>query len=59
MSNYKSQTKGTQQLQEMIVIPSTADSETSNRTPIRICWNTGEEKNCISCYLSKGCKAKA
>jgi hypothetical protein len=24
----------------------------------RICWNTGEEKNCPSCYLSKGCKAR-
>jgi len=23
-----------------------------------ICWNTGEEKNCHACYLSKGCKAK-
>jgi len=24
----------------------------------RICWNTGEEKNCPACYLSKGCKAR-
>ncbi|HTY74492.1 MAG TPA: hypothetical protein VMD05_02890 [Candidatus Nanoarchaeia archaeon] len=24
----------------------------------RICWNTGEQKNCPSCYLSKGCKAR-
>jgi hypothetical protein len=24
----------------------------------RICWNTGEEKNCLACYLRLGCKAK-
>jgi len=25
----------------------------------KICWNTGEEKNCAACYLSKGCKARS
>jgi hypothetical protein len=25
---------------------------------VRICWNTGEEKNCASCYLNRGCKAR-
>jgi hypothetical protein len=29
-----------------------------NGGAIRICWNTGEQKNCPGCYLSKGCKAK-
>jgi hypothetical protein len=24
----------------------------------RICWNTSEIKNCIACYLRRGCKAK-
>jgi hypothetical protein len=24
----------------------------------RICWNTGEEKNCPGCYLGRTCKAK-
>jgi hypothetical protein len=43
----------------MIIIHSTPDLEVPIGKTIRICWNTGEEKNCLACYLSKGCKAKA
>jgi len=41
--------------QHMIIIDSSVQEPTA---PIRICWNTGEEKNCTACYLRKGCKAK-
>ena len=44
--------------QELIVISSKPEIETSTRKVAKICWNTGEEKNCTACYLSKGCKAK-
>jgi len=46
----------TQNQIDTIVISSTVQEP---KAPIRICWNTGEEKNCSACYLSKGCKAKA
>jgi hypothetical protein len=45
----------TETLPGMIVISSTVQELDA---PVKICWNTGEEKNCIACYLSKGCKAK-
>jgi hypothetical protein len=46
-------------LRTQIVIDATVDSMTDSAEKIvRICWNTGEEKNCPGCYLSKGCKAK-
>ena len=59
MSNGKKLTQESQSVQELIVISSCAEPETPVRKIPRICWNTGEEKNCMSCYLSKGCKAKA
>jgi hypothetical protein len=43
--------------QEPIIISSDAEP-VSVEKPIKICWNTGEEKNCTACYLRKGCKAK-
>jgi hypothetical protein len=45
--------------QDRILIDITSQ-ETELGTPeiTRICWITGEEKNCLSCYYSKGCKAK-
>ncbi|MCW3984090.1 MAG: hypothetical protein NWE96_08860 [Candidatus Bathyarchaeota archaeon] len=54
MSQANRQTQETQQ-QPIIIISSSVDTETK---PIKICWLTGEEKNCAACYLSKGCKAK-
>ena len=48
-------TQETAPLQELIIIESTLE----DHIPMKICWNTGEEKNCVACYLSKGCKAKA
>jgi hypothetical protein len=42
-----------QDFQNAIVIDATPAPET-----MRICWNTGEQKNCMGCYLSKGCKAR-
>jgi hypothetical protein len=47
-----------EELQTEIVIDSTVEELTSPPKIARICWNTGEEKNCPACYLSKGCKAK-
>jgi hypothetical protein len=42
-----------------IVIDATVEEMTTYPASIaKICWNTGEEKNCPACYLSKGCKAK-
>ena len=42
-----------------IVIEATVEEMSVHTTKMaRICWNTGEEKNCSGCYLSKGCKAK-
>ena len=55
MSKANRQTQETQQ-EEMLIISSSVDAET---TPIKICWNTGEQKNCHACYLSKGCKARS
>jgi hypothetical protein len=58
MSPTNRQIQGTQQHQETIIIDATPDIDV-NTPKVRICWNTGEEKNCIACCLSKGCKAKA
>jgi len=47
------------QQETQFLIHSTAQElETPTQKDIKICWNTGEEKNCPACYLSKGCKAK-
>ncbi len=47
-------------LYQAILIDATVEkSDMPNVGAQRVCWNTGEEKNCPSCYLSKGCKAKA
>ena len=43
---------------ELIVIDAIEDSDAATSKIVKICWNTGEEKNCPACYLSKGCKAK-
>jgi hypothetical protein len=60
MSNSSSKIQKTETLHDMIVISSTdQELEVQVKKTIRICWNTGEEKNCSACYLSKGCKAKA
>jgi len=48
-------TQKTQSMEDQAVISSTVHEPLS---PVSICWNTGEEKNCSSCYLSKGCKAR-
>jgi hypothetical protein len=45
--------------QEGIVINATAENFSLPRKIIRICWNTGEEKNCPACYLIKGCKSRS
>jgi hypothetical protein len=59
MSRSNSKTQETQVFHDTIVIHSTVqEAETPSKTT-KICWNTGEEKNCQACYLSKGCKAKA
>jgi hypothetical protein len=43
-----------------IIISSTVDEpRVAAGKIVKICWNTGEEKNCSGCYLSKGCKAKS
>jgi hypothetical protein len=55
MSQTNSKRQETEIPPGMIVISSTVQELDS---PVKICWNTGEEKNCIACYLSKGCKAK-
>jgi hypothetical protein len=59
MSNSKRKTHVTETFEEMIVISSTVQELEVPVKIIKICWNTGEEKNCLACYLSKGCKAKA
>ena len=60
MSNSNGNPQETQITKDMIIIQSTTQQfETPTPKGIRICWNTGEEKNCPACYLSKGCKAKA
>jgi hypothetical protein len=60
MSNSSSKTQKTEILQDIIVISSSVQElDVSVKKSIKICWNTGEEKNCLACYLSKGCKAKA
>jgi len=56
-----SKTQESSYYQNSIIIHSTIE-ETKTNTPTkitRICWNTGEEKNCTACYLRKGCKARA
>jgi len=55
MPHKNSKTQETVLLQDTIIITSTVE----DHLPMKICWNTGEEKNCVACYLSKGCKAKA
>jgi hypothetical protein len=48
-----------EEAQTEIVIDAAVDVITDPTVRIaRICWNTGEEKNCSGCYLSTGCKAK-
>jgi len=60
MSHSNRKTQETETLQDMIVISSAAQElDVPVPKTIKICWNTGEEKNCSACYLSKGCKAKA
>jgi hypothetical protein len=44
-----------QEYQNAIVIDATP---TATAESMKICWNTGEQKNCSGCYLSNGCKAK-
>jgi hypothetical protein len=44
---------------EAIIIDAVVEKTPSRSGVVRkICWNTGEEKNCPSCYLSGGCKSK-
>jgi hypothetical protein len=45
-----------QEFQNAIIIDATPAFPSSET--LRICWNTGEQKNCPGCYLSKGCKAR-
>jgi len=60
MSSIIKKTKETETFQDLIVISSTEpELDVTVKKTIKICWNTGEEKNCQACYLSKGCKAKA
>jgi hypothetical protein len=60
MSNSSSKMQKTETHHDMIVISSSIQElEVPVKKSIKICWNTGEEKNCLACYLSKGCKAKA
>jgi hypothetical protein len=59
MSDPNIQTQGTQQLIEPIIIVSAPNLAPQIVRTARICWNTGEEKNCLSCYLGKNCKAKS
>jgi hypothetical protein len=55
----KVKTQETSQTFSAIIISSNpSETELGTPAPIKICWNTGEEKNCPACYLSKGCKAK-
>ena len=59
MSPPNSKTQETQVFQGAIIIHSTVEEIEVPVKTVKICWNTGEEKNCLACYLSKGCKAKA
>jgi hypothetical protein len=60
MSHSNRKTQEAETLQDIIVISSaTQELEVPVKKSVKICWNTGEEKNCLACYLSKGCKAKA
>jgi hypothetical protein len=60
MPDLTRKTRQTETDQELIIISSTVQEiEVPVKKSIKICWNTGEEKNCLACYLSKGCKAKA
>jgi hypothetical protein len=43
---------------EAILIDAGLEKPMFSARKLGICWNTGEEKTCPSCYLSKGCKAK-
>jgi hypothetical protein len=59
MSQPNRKTQVTEIFQDMIIIDATVQkTEAPVGKNIRVCWNTGEEKNCPACYLSKGCKAK-
>jgi hypothetical protein len=59
MSQLNRKTQETTNPTDTIIIHSTVqEPETPTQKNIKICWNTGEEKNCLACYLSKGCKAK-
>ena len=58
MSHSKNQTQQESSKDLIIISSSVQDLETPIQKSTRICWNTGEEKNCPACYLSKGCKAK-
>jgi len=59
MPSSNSKTQETQVFHETIVIHSVVQEEVVPAKTVKICWNTGEEKNCRACYLSKGCKARA
>jgi hypothetical protein len=60
MSHSNKKTQETENLQDMIVISSAVQElDVPVKKSVKICWNTGEEKNCPACHLSKGCKAKA
>jgi len=57
MSRSNVKTQETQIFHDAIIIHSTVEEAVPLKA-VKICWNTGEEKNCLACYLSKGCKAK-
>jgi hypothetical protein len=60
MSQSNRKTQETETLQDVIVISSAVQElDVPVKKAVKICWNTGEEKNCSACYLSKGCKAKS
>jgi len=48
-----------QKLEDVIVVDTTELGYAVHPVGIiRICWLTGDEKHCSSCYLNKGCKAR-
>jgi hypothetical protein len=57
MSDSHVQTQETHHILEPIIISAFNPAPQIERT-VRICWNTGDEKNCPGCYLGKSCKAK-
>jgi hypothetical protein len=59
MPQSNSKTQETQTFQNAIIINAAVQEVEAPAKIMKICWNTGEEKNCLACYLSKGCKAKA